>query len=543
MLSFLFLSFISFPLIRVLLKGVFYPFFGRFSSLLTPSSSSSSSPPSPSVSRSSSRSPPFPPSPSPRALSNVERLFVGGLESREREQAIAGFLEFSAHKVPRVDSVLERLHAMVTKHPVLQSTLVSENSRLYTRLQKLCGVKFNGFARKKDFAVANHFQVEHVASGDQIKTRLQILLARPLPKDKPLWTSTLIINDGEESLEEKRVAGVFFIKVHHSIADGHSGLQLFSCLAEEIPSNAPVKDHTSKPTYHSVAANTKQGSRKRLNLFSALIDSIIYWLQIIVSKGVSFKHFCTTHESKGEIPTPSSSPSEPRSLSSGESLPPGKRIAFLNLNLDQVKAIKTRYNCSVNDVLVSSVVGGFRRHALSLGMKVGATPEPFSMIPVSTRRCVADFLEVGNKVSGLFLRLPLQTPSPIQRLLQTQKRMLALKERPALLYESFACLQLFGFLPPFVSRLFLQPVYKKALCVMTNLMGPVNPLKMGNAPIRELKALGIQSPSDGLGISFCSYCGKVQMGIVADDNGAFVSDLNTFLEMVNQEFVELYQGI
>jgi len=90
-----------------------------------------------------------------------------------------------------------------------------------------------------------------------------------------------------------------------------------------------------------------------------------------------------------------------------------RRVAFRSLSLDSVKAIKSAFGFSVNDVVLALRAGALRRwladhHAL---------PEAplITMIPVSIRD-PASRGALGNKVSAMLAMLPTNIADPAERL-------------------------------------------------------------------------------------------------------------------------------
>ena len=87
---------------------------------------------------------------------------------------------------------------------------------------------------------------------------------------------------------------------------------------------------------------------------------------------------------------------------------PYRALATLARPLDELRAIKRAYGCTVNDVVLAASSGGVRRHL----ERHGETPARLkAMVPVNVRASGAAG-ELGNRISFIFLELPCDEPSP-----------------------------------------------------------------------------------------------------------------------------------
>src|SRR6266545_7954091 len=82
----------------------------------------------------------------------------------------------------------------------------------------------------------------------------------------------------------------------------------------------------------------------------------------------------------------------------------GRQLAVITMRLDELKGIKNALGGTVNDVVLAATAGGLRR-LLSERGEVIPDPGLRAMVPMNIRTA-ADHLALGNRVSSLFVHLP-----------------------------------------------------------------------------------------------------------------------------------------
>jgi WS/DGAT/MGAT family acyltransferase len=200
---------------------------------------------------------------------------------------------------------------------------------------------------------------------------------------------------------------------------------------------------------------------------------------------------------------------------------PHRRFAFGQLPLDEVKAVKNAQGCTVNDVVVAICAGAVRRWLLAHD----ALPDTplVAQIPVSVRtdEQAGTF---GNRI--LLMSVPLYTDvdDPVERLLLTHDALGDMKVRhralPAELLQDAN-----HFIPPAVfaraARLSLRVSSSAAgrpnwNLVISNVPGPQFPLYCAGARLVANYPVSVITDGMGLNITVMSYCGHLDIGIVAD---------------------------
>jgi diacylglycerol O-acyltransferase / wax synthase len=191
-----------------------------------------------------------------------------------------------------------------------------------------------------------------------------------------------------------------------------------------------------------------------------------------------------------------------------------KQVAWADhLPLPEIKAIGRALDCSVNDVLLSSVAGALSSYLGRRGEAVaGVTVR--ALVTVNLRPPEKAW-KLGNRFGLVFLDLPLGIENPVERLYAVRANMQKLKGsyQPLLALGILAAM---GAGPKVLQDQLLAALARNATAVMTNVPGPQQPLYLGGAKIDSLMFWVPQSGDIGMGVSILSYDNQVQFGLVTD---------------------------
>ena len=104
-----------------------------------------------------------------------------------------------------------------------------------------------------------------------------------------------------------------------------------------------------------------------------------------------------------------------------------RRIVWASFALDDFLTMRGVAGCKVNDVVLAVIAGALRRYLEGRGVR----PDGLcvrTLVPVSVRRA-EDHLTLGNLVTAMFPRLPVDVADPVERLRRVSEEMQRLKER------------------------------------------------------------------------------------------------------------------
>jgi diacylglycerol O-acyltransferase / wax synthase len=212
-----------------------------------------------------------------------------------------------------------------------------------------------------------------------------------------------------------------------------------------------------------------------------------------------------------------------------------KRAAWSRpIRLNEVKTVGKAVGGTVNDVLLTAVSGALRRYLLRHGDQADGV-EINAMVPVNLRP-LSEADQLGNRFGLIYLALPVGTDDRAERLRLVKARMDEIKSSPQP-YVTFQILNALGLAPVEVAELAVNMFGTKATAVMTNVIGPKQPLYFAGERIRTWLGWVPQSGRMGLGVSIFSYDGQVVVG-VASDKG-LVPDPESIASGFEEEFEAL----
>ena len=316
-----------------------------------------------------------------------------------------------------------------------------------------------------------------------------------------------------EGLEHGHVA--LIAKVHHAAIDGASGVEVLANLVDLEPT--PVPTPSASASEHPWEADRVPTD---IEMISASMVSIarqpVRMARAVVHLGKSLARLGT--RLRNEVVHTGVPFTAPR-LNWNVMITPHRQVAFSAISLDDVKVVKNVYGATVNDVVLATLSGAFRRYLLE---RDELPDKPLvAVIPTSVRSM--DEKQLGNRVSAMFTQLSTDQDDPLARLAAVQETMSGAKQVHADIggntLEEWAELAA----PAMLSRgarLYGQlrladrhpPVYN---IVMSNVPGPQFPLYMAGSRLVDLYPMGPVFDGAGLNVTAMSYRDQVDIGFMA----------------------------
>ncbi|HQQ78295.1 MAG TPA: wax ester/triacylglycerol synthase family O-acyltransferase [Thermoanaerobaculia bacterium] len=362
------------------------------------------------------------------------------------------------------------------------------------------------------------------------------LMSTPLDFTKPLWQCHYIEGLGAGS--------AILLRFHHCIGDGVALVHVILSLTDAA-ADAP------RPRRTRLLAHETHVGERIVSLFdearSAVERTVGATRKVtgaILEEGVETllhpSHVLdiaqTTTEAAGVLLKLILKPADSATLLKGH-LGVAKRAAWSRpLRLDEVKAVGKSVDGTVNDVLLTAVAGALRRYLLQRGDRADGV-EINAMVPVNLRP-LSEADQLGNRFGLIYLALPVGTRDRPERLRLVKTRMDEIKSSPQP-FVTFQILNALGLAPAEVAGLAVNMFGTKATAVMTNVIGPKQPLYFAGERIRTWLGWVPQSGHMGLGVSIFSYDGQVVLG-VASDKG-LVPDPESIASAFEEEFEALVE--
>ncbi|HWS12371.1 MAG TPA: wax ester/triacylglycerol synthase family O-acyltransferase [Rhodocyclaceae bacterium] len=388
------------------------------------------------------------------------------------------------------------------------------------------------------------FQVQRTAlpapSGkDTLQRYVAELKSTPLDPSKPLWQFQLVEDyDGGSAL---------IVRIHHSIADGIALIGVMLNMTDESPEGSGHPLHASEPGEPAAEDAEEDGLWRQIA--EPLSEAVVAGLKVSGTLWEKYRDVLQNPQKlvdyarvSGAVATELAKlavmPDDSRTRFKG-ALGVAKRVAWSEpMPLDEIKAVGKALDCSVNDLLLSSVAGALRAYLIRQGEEVAGV-EVRAMVPVNLRPPEQEH-KLGNRFGLVTLLLPLGIENPIARLFEVRRRMEELKGS----YQAAVALGLLGVVglcPKAVQDQVLDLLAAKATAVMTNVPGPQKQLYLAGAPLSQMMFWVPQTGDIGIGVSILSYNGRVQMGLITDRN--LVAEPQKIVDRFRPEFEKVLYAL
>jgi len=355
------------------------------------------------------------------------------------------------------------------------------------------------------------------------------LMSTKLETTRPLWQFYLVENYGKGS--------AFIARLHHSIADGITLMQVLISLTDTNPasSHAGQLQEIGRSEQQTISGPKNTAKSAVLKSEDWTVENL--WkegVRILTNPSHARYRVHQVIDLAATVGKLTLRWPDPKTVFKG-SLGIEKCAAWSEpISLRDVKHIRKAFNCTVNDVLLTAVAGALGHYVESHKQET----EDVSIrgfIPVNLRPIQLD-QELGNKFGLVFLSVPIGIDDPIKRLQQVRQNMDALKASSEAI-ATFVVLNLFGAVSDRLEDVLVDFFGTKGSAVITNVPGPQTQRYLAGTPINSLMAWVPQSGRLALGISIISYNGKVWLG-VATDKG-LIPDPETIIDFFDTEFNEL----
>ena len=329
------------------------------------------------------------------------------------------------------------------------------------------------------------------------------IASEPLDRSKPLWELWVV-----EGMADGKVG--FVTKMHHAIADGVASAQLLLDAMHEHPEGEvePPAEPLEADRVSTKGGILKDGIVDLARLLPRFPDLLRRTAAAVV---VALRRRTT----------PGPKPVRPFTgpmMRFNRPLTANRIYACTTLPLADVRAVKDRLGCTLNDVVLA-MAGGALRSWLSATGEL-ARESLTAAVPVSVRR--PDEQRVwGNRVRNMFTTLATDEASPLVRVQRIHDATTAAKAvhaetDPRLQYDWWEFYPLWrayvSWTRGLVQRLTGRPSYN---LIISNVRGPGAPLFVEGFPLEELHSMGPLANELGLNITAWSYCDQLSFGVVA----------------------------
>jgi diacylglycerol O-acyltransferase len=381
------------------------------------------------------------------------------------------------------------------------------------------GLSWPSWERDQRFEIGAHVRHATLPSPggeDEFLDWISDFYSHRLDRSRPLWEMVLL-----DGLADGQWALVY--KTHHCLADGISSADLIGLLlgAEPAPQEpSETRDgwllHAAAPVGRvagaglaaaRVGAHAMMHPREALERSRGVIDLLVRDELIAAPRSSLNVAIGTT-----------------------------RRIATVHVALGKLQEVRSALGGTVNDVVLCAATGGLRELLLARGED---PPHQGlrAMVPVNIRS-EENHGELGNRVSSLFIELPVAEPDPLRRYqlvaAATDKRKAGGQAEAASVLTGLTELA-----PPVLHASLARSLFASRLFNITITNVPGSPLRVGafGADVVDVVPFVPLAAEHTLGIAVVSFAGEMTFGICADR--ATVPDLDVLTDGIVASVREL----
>jgi WS/DGAT/MGAT family acyltransferase len=213
-----------------------------------------------------------------------------------------------------------------------------------------------------------------------------------------------------------------------------------------------------------------------------------------------------------------------------------RRLGVATVPLEEIKQLKNALGGTVNDVVLALAAGALRRLLLSRGEEPPRAGLR-AMVPVNVRTS-GEHLALGNKISSLFVSLPVAEVDPLDRYHAQVRTAESLKSGDEALGAA-TLIDVSSLAPPILHSTVARSMYATRLfnLTITNVPGPQQPLYALGSRMRAVWPIVPLAAEHALALAVLSYDGNLFFTFNADRDT--LADLDVVLEGVRDSLAEL----
>jgi diacylglycerol O-acyltransferase len=328
-----------------------------------------------------------------------------------------------------------------------------------------------------------------------------------LDRSRPLWEATLIegLTGGRRGL---------LMKVHHAVVDGMAAIGMAALVLDptEQPLEIPAPEEEWEPRRYDMRRHVARLATKPLSRAPRLmIEGLVRTLDPDPRRAATDMRRAT----ELVVELARARPQAPMTPLNHQ-ISPNRRYAIAHAELAAMKQAGRRAGGTVNDVVLALVAGMLGRYLQSAGSAAADRP-PVALVPVSVREA-SDTGELGNRISTVFVDLPVGEPGLDERVRAIHAQTRELKESAAVRAGALMA-GAAGWAPPLVSGLVARAMgtVRAFNLVVSNIPGPQQPFYLSGVRMHEVYPVVPLNPTNqGLTVGIVSYDGGVCFGLLAD---------------------------
>ena len=371
-----------------------------------------------------------------------------------------------------------------------------------------------------DFDLDRHVIRDSSAELSEVVERA---MSTPLVRGRPLWEIWIA-----ETLAGGRVGLVG--KMHHCMVDGIAAVELASLLFDS-------DDETTEGGWRSAPAPSgralvRTGAEATARDAAGAARSLLR----VATSPTRVVQLGADAMRAVRVVGRTLLPAPPVALS-GEPVSPDRHLGTIARDVSQLRGVRDRFDCTLNDVLLAAVAGGLRTFV----RRSGDLPSNLrALVPVNVRP-LEEGPALGNRISFMLVDLPCEEPDPARRLRLVQEEV-GRRKRSGDARATDRLLAALAWAPGPVKRAAARAVASPRTfnVSVSNIPGPMDvDLTLSGCRLAEAYPIVPLAEGHSLSIGMTTVGGHAYFGLYADRRALDADELAEDLDAAIDELVSL----
>ena len=351
---------------------------------------------------------------------------------------------------------------------------------------------------------------------------------RPFDRTRPLWEMV--------EIERRGPGAAIFFRLHHAVADGVGGNAILAALTDaeregaELP---PPKSETpgawQEPGFVS-ALSRALGDRARQDAAHASAVARALWQAVRDPASIA-----RAVRIAGGVVSDLGHASESPLRDFGRA----RRLAGIEVPFEPLRGAKRVLGGQMIDLILTAVAGAVS--AWHRAHHHGSVSELNTLVPINLRVRAAQGLSagVGNRATGIVVRLPLHIRDPKKRLREIHRRVEERKQHPAAAFFPLVA-SVLATLPRPLYRALAYRSAKSIDLIVTNVPGVSVVRYLAGAEIEAAYPFAPVAPHCPVSIALYGYRDRLYVGL--DTDATALPDLDEFRGLLRRSFLEVVEA-
>lgn len=391
-----------------------------------------------------------------------------------------------------------------------------------------------------DFDITYHIRrsaLPSPGSDAQLHELIARLGSRPLDRSRPLWEMYLI-----EGLAKNRIA--IYTKSHQALVNGMTALEIGHVIADRTQKPPefgediwiPLREPSDRQLLLGALGEWIMRPAEQFGAVRSAVVDVATNAGQLVNMGRRFVDVART-VARG------TAPSSPLNTTVSRN----RRFTVASGRLEDFRAVRARYDCDVNDVVLAVVAGALRNWLMSRGEPVTSTTRVRAMAPMSVYPdAELDATGPGQAISEVtpfLVDLPVGEGNPVVRLSQIAHATESASSAASLV-DARTIVTLSGFAPPTLHAMGIRVATtfsaRQFNLLITNVPGAQHQMYVAGTKLLETYAVPPLLSNQVLAMGVTSYNGMVYFGINADRDA--MSDVDVLPDLLRESLEELLEA-